>query len=458
MDVGQQALPSPRPLVGKTPPKTKYTSKVYSHVHTVSKRYANVHLQNDPGDDEEEQEQFEEICMVIDKGQIECYIDKFSDKYYEEEAQLVIKSNDEDNGNEDSGDGEKDHNYDDDNNDDEGKHLPAGQHLLVDIERVNYDFLNSEFRLAEAMVEIVNTSKLTLLSYHCHTHIVPRGISCVGVLLESHISFHTWPDAGVIIFDMFTCGSGELIPVLPVVKGLFAIPRDGVTEESGKWLKPRMKWIHKLRGFRGDVKHSMAGDLGEMILESSKHDYKKQVASVQTPFQRVDIYDIISDASDMDLYEHSLANDGSYAARNRMKFEPNRLLFLDGILQSTRRGIESYHEALVQPAMFAHPNPKRVAIIGGGEGATLREVLKHNTVDTVKMVEIDELMVMTSKEHLKCWNTCKDLQGSADWCGDNDERAQIVYGDAFVWFSDRFSLKTKNVEEEPFDVLIIDAL
>eukprot|EP00979_Chaetoceros_neogracilis_P016343 scaffold7766_cov194-Chaetoceros_neogracile.AAC.1 len=73
-------------------------------------------------------------------------------------------------------------------------------------------------------------------------------------------------------------------------------------------------------------------------------------------------------------------------------FEPNRLVFLDGVLQSTRDGIESYHEALVQPAMFAHPDPKRVAIIGGGEGATLGEVLKHNTVDTVMMIEIDESM------------------------------------------------------------------
>ena len=43
--------------------------------------------------------------------------------------------------------------------------------------------------------------------------------------------------------------------------------------------------------------------------------------------------------------------------------------------------------------MFAHRNPKRVAIIGGGEGATLREVLKHKTVEKVVMIEIDKVMV-----------------------------------------------------------------
>lgn len=445
MNAGEQTLPPPRPLAGKKTPRTKYTSKVYSHVHTASERHADVHLQDDS--DGDEQEQHEETCINTDEGHRECYIDKFSDRDYEEAAKLMIKSNEDDLEDEDSSDDEEDDNDD---------HLPAGQHLLIDIERVNSDFLNSEVRLAEAMVKVVNTSQLTLLSYHCHK-LVPMGVSCVGVLLESHISFHTWPEAGVITLDLFTCGSGELVPVLPIVKGLFAIPRDGVTEESGKWLKPHTKWTHKLRGFRGDVQHYLAGDLGDIVLESSDYEYKEHVASVQTPFQKVDIYDTISDANDMDMYEHSLANDGSYAARNRLLFEPNRLVFLDGVLQSTRDGIESYHEALVQPAMFAHSDPKRVAIIGGGEGATLHEVLKHNTVDTVKMVEIDELMVMTSKEHLKDWSACKDLQGSADWCGD-DERAQMVYGDAFAWFNDRFFLKTKKVEEEPFDVLIMDAL
>eukprot|EP00979_Chaetoceros_neogracilis_P016703 scaffold9084_cov236-Chaetoceros_neogracile.AAC.1 len=63
------------------------------------------------------------------------------------------------------------------------------------------------------------------------------------------------------------------------------------------------------------------------------------------------------------------------------------------------------------------------------------------------MIEIDELMVMTSKEHLKDWNSCKDLEGSTDWCGD-DVRAEIVYDDAFAWFNDRFSSTTKTIEEE----------
>ena len=76
-------------------------------------------------------------------------------------------------------------------------HEPAGQHLLVDIKSVDGTFLNSEDRLARAMVDLIEMSGLTMLSYHCHG-LEPVGVSCVGVLLESHISFHTWPIPGVI--------------------------------------------------------------------------------------------------------------------------------------------------------------------------------------------------------------------------------------------------------------------
>ncbi|EED96723.1 predicted protein, partial [Thalassiosira pseudonana CCMP1335] len=66
-----------------------------------------------------------------------------------------------------------------------------GQHLLIDIKDVDSSFLNSEERVATAMIELINESKLTLLSYHCHS-LVPIGVSCAGVLLESHVAFHTW--------------------------------------------------------------------------------------------------------------------------------------------------------------------------------------------------------------------------------------------------------------------------
>jgi spermidine synthase len=303
------------------------------------------------------------------------------------------------------------------------------------------------------MVGVVNESKLTLLSYHCHK-LIPMGVSCVVVLLESHISFHTWPEAGVITLDLFTCGSGKLIPVLPILKKLFAIPQEGARDILTE--QPRTLWTHKLRGFREFIQPT---DLIEAVLEASNYELKEEIASVQTPFQRIDIYDLLTmGEDDYPAYEKYMLAGDTYEARNPMMFNPNRIVFLDGVMQSEREGNAAYHETLVHPAMFFHPDPKRVAIIGGGEGATLREVLKHNTVDTVKMIEIDEMMVQVSREFLPDWNNCSDLVGSTEWCGD-DERAEMHYVDAFGWFNDRFATGVEEKsEEKKFDVLIMDAL
>jgi spermidine synthase len=72
---------------------------------------------------------------------------------------------------------------------------------------------------------------------------------------------------------------------------------------------------------------------------------------------------------------------------------------LDGKVQSSAVDEFIYHEALVQPAMVTHPGPEVVFIAGGGEGATLREVLSHNTVKRAVMVDIDEEVVALSKKY-----------------------------------------------------------
>eukprot|EP00536_Pseudo-nitzschia_multiseries_P017823 jgi/Psemu1/226619/e_gw1.1848.8.1 len=144
-------------------------------------------------------------------------------------------------------------------------------------------------------------------------------------------------------------------------------------------------------------------------------------------------------------------------------FRADRLLYLDGVVQSTLQGLAAYHEALVQPAMFTHPNPKRVAIVGGGECATLRETLKHNTVETVVMVEIDPVIVEVSKHYLPEWNDCSMFKDSSRYCMD-DPRVQMHHLDALKWFRDRFSDEARLEghelygTEEKFDVVILDAL
>src|SRR5210317_2351471 len=100
--------------------------------------------------------------------------------------------------------------------------------------------------------------------------------------------------------------------------------------------------------------------------------------------------------------------------------------------------------------MFAHPSPKSVAIIGGGDGGSLREVLKHKTVKEVTMVERDEKVVSVSKEYLPKASDCSDIVGSKPSCFD-DKRLNLFFDDAFAYLK-----KTSFGPDGKFDVLIAD--
>ena len=132
-------LPAPTILPGKQVPDTLYTSKNYVQEGIATSHTVHIDRQ---GTDED--------VHPAPSSHV-------NDSYYHEE------------------DGE------------EEVHLPAGQHLLVDIKDVDSTFLNSEQQLAAAMIKLTEETMLTLLSYHCHS-LVPIGVSCAGVLLESHVS------------------------------------------------------------------------------------------------------------------------------------------------------------------------------------------------------------------------------------------------------------------------------
>ena len=254
--------------------------------------------------------------------------------------------------------------------------------------------------------------------------------------------------------NLFTATDGLLIPsILPKIQTLFVIPNLDSLEH------PRMQWSYKLRGFRAEfsTKYNMHEHPyeQELALDYLMHlTYAKTpLVSEETEFQHVDVYEFIKS---VEPHERSLANDGSYESLHPEMYKPDKILFLEGVQQSSLRGEAAYHEALVHPAMIAHPNPGRVMIIGGGEGATLREVLKHNTVNEVTMVDIDGRLVELCREYLPEWSDCSDLiRSDADSCFD-DSRAIVEFKDAFGWFIDSYG--GEEMKEEKFDVIIMDAL
>lgn len=80
--------------------------------------------------------------------------------------------------------------------------------------------------------------------------------------------------------------------------------------------------------------------------------------------------------------------------------EFGKMLVLDGLIQTTEKDEFIYHEMISHPAMFLHPNPEKVLVIGGGDGGTVREVLKHKSVKEVHLCEIDEEVILVAEKYL----------------------------------------------------------
>lgn len=115
-----------------------------------------------------------------------------------------------------------------------------------------------------------------------------------------------------------------------------------------------------------------------------------------------------------------------------------KMLLLDDVVQITESDEFFYHEMLTHVLMHAHPNPKRVIVIGGGDGGVVREVLKHKTVEKVFFVEIDGMVIEVSKKFFP-----------SVACSVDDPRVEVrvMDGAEFV----------KNAERGSIDVIIVDS-
>jgi len=114
-----------------------------------------------------------------------------------------------------------------------------------------------------------------------------------------------------------------------------------------------------------------------------------------------------------------------------------RMLILDGIVQLTEKDEFFYHEMLTHVAMHAHPEPRRVAVIGGGDGGVVREVLKHRTVEKIYFVEIDEEVVKTSRKFFPSVSSGIDdpkvdlkVMDGADFMKDHAEGIDVIIVDS----------------------------
>ena len=114
-----------------------------------------------------------------------------------------------------------------------------------------------------------------------------------------------------------------------------------------------------------------------------------------------------------------------------------KMLLNDGLVMVTERDEFIYHDMIAHVPLFVHPNPKNVLIIGGGDGGSAREVLRHSNVEKCTMVEIDKMVVDACKEFIP--QTSKDL---------NHPKMNLLIADGLDF--------VKNTKEK-FDVILVDS-
>ncbi len=234
-----------------------------------------------------------------------------------------------------------------------------GLHLVANLYRCRGDarYLTDSALLRRFCIDTINRGGLTVVGDMFH-QFEGGGVTGAVVLAESHLAIHTWPELHSVTLDVYVCNFSQdnglkARAVMDAFMTLYA-PEDYVSHDVPRDEQFMYEWLNKDYGF---------------FLRSSG-----RVADSQTEFQHLEIHDTP---------------------------QFGKLFRLDGCFMTSERDEFHYHENLIHPALTAHVAPKRILIIGGGDGGSSEEALKHPSVEQVTLVELDARVVEVAKEHLQ---------------------------------------------------------
>jgi spermidine synthase len=299
-----------------------------------------------------------------------------------------------------------------------------GRHILVEYYGCDANKLNDVPYIEESMVDAARAADATVINSSFH-HFSPYGVSGVVVIQESHLAIHTWPEYGYAAVDIFTCGS----TVDPWIAYRFLEEKLGASSGSSlEMLRGQWQLIPQTRQELDEAReqtHAQAGqtvpkfsrdvwftERNEMTAVSFKHE-GRPLFKEQSPYQLVEIYDTLA---------------------------YGKTLTLDRMVMTTEKDEFVYHEMITHVPMISHGRVRKALVIGGGDGGTVREILRHKELEEVVMVEIDEAVIRASKEH---------LPGIAVALDSGDPRLEVIVGDGIEY--------VERAEDESFDLIIVDS-
>jgi spermidine synthase len=218
--------------------------------------------------------------------------------------------------------------------------------------------LNSVEVAERALREAAAAGHVTLIDVFVH-QFSPYGVSGVAVIAESHLAIHTWPEHDYMAADFFTCGdTADMEAIIGVLRDAFEADR--------------VDCRYLTRGVPPELTNRRFEEYEPGAASHAAYDVLNVLEQRRTQFQ------------DIMLFEAPRIG---------------RVLALDGIVQMTDLDTYVYHEMLAHPALFAHPNPRAVAVVGGGDVHLVAEVLKHPGIERVYLLELDEEVVHVARKH-----------------------------------------------------------
>lgn len=256
---------------------------------------------------------------------------------------------------------------------------PLGTQLVAEFIYCSKNILNDRKGLEQTLKRGIKESGLTLVSM-TGKQFHPVGVTVIAVISESHIGIHTYPEARHASVDIFTCAAGSkaINKLLKFLKREMRPKTVRVAELArGNPLEIKQKeWITTFSGSGFEIKYHI----------------KKRLLSKRTSYQQIDI----------------IENDSF-----------GKMMFLDKDLQIAEKDAPVYDSAMVTPLNERRKRLGTVAILGGGDGGVLREVLKYRPVSAY-LIEIDEEVIKTAEKYMP------SICGNAF----SNKKANIVIADA----------------------------
>lgn len=232
-----------------------------------------------------------------------------------------------------------------------------GLHVVANLYRCRGEarYLTDAAALRQFCIDSIQRSGLTALDDLFH-EFDGGGVTGAVVLAESHLAIHTWPELNSVTLDVYVCNytQDNSVKARQVVDDLIRL------------FQPESSVRHDVPRNQQQMYEYLNPDYGFFIRSS------KLIEQSRTQFQELEI--------------HETPQFG-------------RLFRLDGCFMTSEKEEFVYHENMIHPALVSHPNPRRVLIIGGGDGGAAEEALKHPSVEQVTLVELDGKVVEIAKRY-----------------------------------------------------------